>query len=47
MKKLILALVAVSVASLSYAGAGCSGCTGDKAADTKAPTEKKAEETKA
>lgn len=33
MKKLVLALVAVSLASAAYAGAGCSGCTGEKSAD--------------
>lgn len=30
MKKLLLLVSALSVASLSYAGAGCGGCTGDK-----------------
>jgi hypothetical protein len=43
MKKFVLALLALSVASLSYAGAGCGGCTGEKKPEDKKP----AEETKA
>lgn len=40
MKKLILLVSALSVASLSYAGAGCGGCTGEKKPADTAPTEK-------
>ena len=43
MKKLVLALVAVSLASASYAGAGCAGgCSGEKPAD-KTTTEQSAD----
>ncbi len=41
MKKLVLALVAVSLASATYAGSGCGGCSGDKS--EKPASEKKAE----
>ncbi len=41
MKKFVLALVALSVASLSYADAGCGGCKSEKKSEQK--TEQKAE----
>lgn len=39
MKKFVLALVALSIASVSYASSGCGGCKGEKKSD-----EKKAEQ---
>lgn len=42
MKKLILLVSALSLASLSYAGEGCGGCTGEKK-PTETPTETPAE----
>jgi len=49
MKKLVLLVSVLSLASLSYAGAGCAGgCGGEKKpADTTTPTEKTPEKTKA
>lgn len=44
MKKLVLALVAVSLASATYAASGCGGCAGDKS--EKPASEKKAEDQK-
>lgn len=40
MKKLVLLLSALSIASISYAGSGCGGCSGEKEkTDAPAPTE--------
>jgi len=41
MKKLVILVSALSIASLSYAGAGCGSCGGGKKADsqTAQPTE--------
>jgi hypothetical protein len=48
MKKLVILLTALSVASFAHAGASCGGCSGEKSADkkTEAPA-KPTEETKA
>ena len=49
MKKLLLLVSVLSLASASYAGAGCGGCSGDKKpADAPAqPTDKAPETPKA
>ena len=48
MKKLVILVSALSIASLSYAGAGCGGsCSGKKSTETSAPADTAPETPKA